>query len=273
LQAPDRTSAAPAAADWSREHELLCEAVREAGELALGMARAGVESWDKRDGTPVSEADMAVDRLLAQRLQAGLPEAGWLSEETARKPSGGNSGLVWVVDPIDGTSAFVAGTGHWCVGACLLHDGRPVIAAAYAPEQNRFYEALAGGGARLNNETMSVSSRSKLDGARAVAHASVLKHSRWRGPAPELTCAMTTSLILRQCLVATGEYDMTLAFGQKSDWDLAPGELIVREAGGQALDLSGNAFRYNQAVTRQNGLMAGPSALLDGLRERLHKAS
>ena len=66
MQAPDRkTTSQP---DWSREHDLLCEAVREAGELALGMARAGVDSWDKRDGTPVSEADLAVDRLLAQRL-------------------------------------------------------------------------------------------------------------------------------------------------------------------------------------------------------------
>jgi myo-inositol-1(or 4)-monophosphatase len=271
LQAPDRKNAQRT--DWSREHELLCDAVREAGELALGMARAGVDSWDKRDGTPVSEADLAVDRLLAQRLQSGLPEAGWLSEETARKPSGGNGDLVWVVDPIDGTSAFVAGTGHWCVGACLLQEGRPVIAAAFAPEQDRFYEAVAGGGARLNNMAMTVSSRRDLDGARAVAHTSVLKRSRWRGPAPELACAMTTSLILRQCLVATGEYDMTLAFGQKSDWDLAPGELIVREAGGEAVDLAGNDFRYNQTITRQNGLMAGPAALLDGLRERLHKAA
>lgn len=260
-------------APWSAEHALLCDAVREAGELAHAMFRSGVDAWDKRDGTPVSEADLAVDKLLAGRLQSGLPQAGWLSEETARRPSDDGSELVWVVDPIDGTSAFVAGSDNWCVGASLLHRGRPVAAAAFAPEQGRFYEAVSGGGARLNGKAMQISSRTHLDGARIVAHASVLKGERWRGPVPQMTCAMTTSLILRQCLVATGEYDMALAFGQKSDWDLAPGDLIVHEAGGQTRDLAGHGFTYNQDITRQNGLMAGPARLLDGLRERLQKAT
>ena len=73
--------AAKSALPGFEEHRLLCEAVREAGELALKMFRAGVDAWDKRDGTPVSEADLAVDRLLAARLLEGLPGSGWLSEE------------------------------------------------------------------------------------------------------------------------------------------------------------------------------------------------
>jgi myo-inositol-1(or 4)-monophosphatase len=70
--------------------------------------------------------------------------------------------------------------------------------------------------------------------------------------------------------VATGEYDATIAFGQKSDWDLAPGDLIVCEAGGASRDMSGKAFTYNRENTRQSGLLAGPAALLDELGERLH---
>jgi myo-inositol-1(or 4)-monophosphatase len=256
---------------FEAEHRLLCDAVREAGELALKMFRAGVDAWDKHDGTPVSEADLAVDRLLAARLLEGLPGSGWLSEETARDEESRSRRLVWIVDPIDGTSAFVAGTGHWCVGAALTLDGRPVAAAAFAPEQGRFYEAVKDGGARLNGERLKVSSRAGLDGARIVAHKSVLNRERWRsGLAPQMTCAMTTSLILRHCLVATGEYDATIAFGQKSDWDLAPGDLIVCEAGGASRDMSGKAFTYNRENTRQSGLLAGPAALLDELGERLH---
>jgi myo-inositol-1(or 4)-monophosphatase len=269
LQAPE--PAIGESRPWQAEHRLLCEAVREAGQLALSMLRKGIDSWDKRDGTPVSEADLAVDKLLAERLLKGVDGSGWLSEETVRDDAMRSRPLVWIVDPIDGTSAFVSGTGHWCVGAALTRDGRPVAAAAYAPEQDRFYEAIEGGGARLNGETLKVSARTGLDGARIVAHRSVLNGERWLGgSAPRMHCAMTTSLILRHCLVATGEYDAAIAFGQKSDWDLAPGDLIVHEAGGVTRDMTGEPFLYNRDSTRQSGLLAGPAGLLDELGERLH---
>ncbi len=255
---------------WQKQHELLCDAVREAGELALRMSRAGVDSWDKTDGTPVSDADLAVDKLLAARLQAETPEFGWLSEEIGREDGTQGKSNVWVVDPIDGTSAYLSGSEHWCVGACLLSQGRPVAAAAFAPAQGRFYEAMLGAGARLNGNTMRVSGKQELDGSSFVAHKSAISQSKWKSPVPQINCAMTTSLILRHCVVATGEFDGAIAFGKKHDWDLAPGDLIVHEAGGSTRDLDARRFVYNRAGTRQNGLMAGSKALLDEIRERLH---
>lgn len=255
---------------WQKQHELLCDAVREAGELALQMFNAGVGSWDKTDGTPVSEADLAVDQLLAARLRSVTPDFGWMSEETARDDVTQSKVNVWVVDPIDGTSAFLSGSNHWCVGACLLSQGRPVAAAAFAPAQDRFYDAVLGAGARLNGNTMRVSDKLELDGSRFVAHKSAISQSKWKSPVPQINCAMTTSLILRHCVVATGEYDGAIAFGKKHDWDLAPGDLIVHEAGGYTLDLDGKRFIYNRSSTRQNGLMAGSKALLDEISERLH---
>ena len=266
MQAPDTTSTGL----WLNEHQLLCDAVREAGELALHMCKAGVDSWDKTDGTPVSEADLAVDRLLAARLRDMTPDFGWLSEETTRDDTTQAKANVWVVDPIDGTSAYVGGSSHWCVGACLLSQGRPVAAAAFAPAQDRFYEARLGAGARLNGNVMHVANKSGLDGSRFVAHKSAISQSKWKSPVPHINCAMTTSLILRHCVVATGEYDGAIAFGKKHDWDLAPGDLIVHEAGGRTLDLDGKRFVYNRTSTRQNGLMAGSKALLDEISERLH---
>ena len=255
---------------WQEHHKLLCDAVREAGELALRMFNAGVDSWDKSDGTPVSEADLIVDELLARKLRGATPDFGWLSEETAREDASRTKANVWVVDPIDGTSAFVGGSKQWCVGACLLSYGRPVAAAAFAPAQNRFYDAALNAGARLNGRPMQITDKSGLDGSRFVAHKSALNKSRWDTPVPQINCAMTTSLILRQCVVAAGEYDGAIAFGKKNDWDLAPGDLIVHEAGGRTLDLAGNRFIYNRVSTRQNGLMAGSKALLDEISERLH---
>lgn len=255
---------------WHKHHKLLCEAVREAGELALEMFDAGVASWDKSDGTPVSDADLIVDKLLAGKLRGATPDFGWLSEETAREDASRSKPFVWVVDPIDGTSAFVGGSRQWCIGACLLSHGRPVAAAAFAPAQDRFYDAVLGAGARLNGKLMQISGKSGLDGSRFVAHKSALNKSKWIPPVPQINCAMTTSLILRQCVVASGEYDGAIAFGKKHDWDLAPGDLIVHEAGGCTLDLAGNRFTYNRASTRQNGLMAGSKALLDEIGDRLH---
>jgi myo-inositol-1(or 4)-monophosphatase len=255
---------------WQAEHDLLRDSVREAGELALRMFRSGVDAWDKQDGTPLSEADLAVDSLLAKRLRQAQPDFGWLSEETTREDTTRQMENVWVVDPIDGTSAFVGGTKQWCVGACLLNQGRPVSAVAYAPAQSRLYEARLGSGALLNGKVIQVSNRHKLDGASFVAHKSAINSNRWKAPVPGIKCAMTTSLILRHCLVATGEYDGAIAFGKKHDWDLAPGDLIVHEAGGQTLDLDGAGFVYNRDTTRQNGMMAGSRALLDEMAERLH---
>lgn len=266
MQAPEITSSDL----WQKHHKLLCDAVREAGELALGMFNAGVDCWDKTDGTPVSEADLSVDKLLAKRLREATPDFGWLSEETAREEASRSKSHVWVVDPIDGTSAFVGGSRQWCVGACLLSHGRPVAAAAFAPAQNRFYEAVLDAGARLNGNPMQITDKSGLDGSRFVAHKSALSQSKWNAPVPQINCAMTTSLILRHCVVAAGEYDGAIAFGKKHDWDLAPGDLIVHEAGGRTLDLAGKRFIYNRSSTRQNGLMAGSKALLDEISERLH---
>ena len=267
MQAPETSIAA----DWLAEHDLLCDAVREAGELALGMFRSGgVDTWDKKDGSPVSAADFAVDRLLAKRLREATPDFGWLSEETTREDSTRNKENVWVVDPIDGTSAFVGGTRQWCVGACLLVKGRPVSAVAYAPAQSRLYEARLGAGARLNDKPLHIAGCANLDGANFVAHKSAISEKCWKAPVPQINCAITTSLILRHCLVATGEYDGAIAFGKKHDWDLAPGDLIVHEAGGCTLDLDARPFTYNRAQTRQNGMMAGSRALLDQIAERLH---
>lgn len=266
MQVPEITSSDL----WQKHHKLLCDAVREAGELALRMFDAGVDSWDKTDGTPVSEADLIVDKLLAERLRGATPDFGWLSEETVREDASRSKSHVWVVDPIDGTSAFVDGSRQWCVGACLLSHGRPVAAAAFAPAQNRFYEAVLDAGARLNGNAMQITDKSGLDGSRFVAHKSALNQSKWNNPVPQINCAMTTSLILRHCVVAAGEYDGAIAFGKKHDWDLAPGDLIVHEAGGRTLDLAGKRFIYNRGSTRQNGLMAGSKALLDEISERLH---
>jgi len=109
--------------------EDLTAIVREAGAIATETAGRTFRHWTKGAGSPVSEADIAVDRFLRERLTRLLPEAGWLSEETEDDRARLSAKRVWIVDPIDGTRAFVSGGTDWSVSVALVEDGRPVAAA------------------------------------------------------------------------------------------------------------------------------------------------
>src|SRR5262245_31853533 len=113
-----RVSPLPAA-DRSSERDLLADAVREAGALALKTFRSPLRQWIKGQSSPVSEADIAVDALLRERLGRAFPGYGWLSEETEDDPQRLKADAVWIVDPIDGTRAYLDGRGDWVVSVAL----------------------------------------------------------------------------------------------------------------------------------------------------------
>lgn len=252
------------------DEQLLHDAVREAGALAADFFHGSNKSWSKDDGSPVSNADLAVDELLKDRLRSARPDYGWLSEETEDNEDRLNDNRVWVVDPIDGTRSFLEGGDHWCVAVALVEDGRPTIGAVYRPLSQQMYSARIGEGAWLNDDPLVSSQRRALTGSKMIAHRNILQPHRWQRPWPEVEVGMTTALALRLCLVADGSYDAALAVGSKCDWDLAAGDLIVHEAGGHVSDLAGGPLRYNKAVTRQTGLVASGSNLHD---EIIHFAS
>src|SRR6478735_10885940 len=91
------------------------QTVREAGALGLAMFRTELRKWTKGESSPVSEADIAVNDLVEQRLRAATPDYGWLSEESVDDDTRLGKELVWIVDPIDGTRAYLAGREGWCV--------------------------------------------------------------------------------------------------------------------------------------------------------------
>lgn len=241
---------------FGHDTALLHSAVREAGALAVGFFRADNRVWNKDDGSPVSEADLAVDKLLRDRLCTARPDYGWLSEETQDTADRLRERHVWIVDPIDGTKSFLKGTENWCISAALVEYGRPVLGAVYLPLSDQLYAAQLRGGAFLNDEPIKVSRRTNLPGSRVIAHRSILNADRWQRSWPPIEVGMTTSLALRLCYVADGSYDATLALGSKSDWDLAAGDLIVHEAGGSVSNLDGAQLLYNQPHTRHAGLVA-----------------
>ena len=265
MPVPDTDGAAGAVGD----HALLCAAVREGGALALARFREGIGHWHKVDETPVTQADLDVDALLAARLRGARPDYGWLSEETEDDTARLSTQRQWIVDPIDGTRAFVKGRPHFSVVAALVEAGRPVTAAIFNPATDEFFEAEASKGARLNGTPIHATSRGRIEGCRMLGAADMFRHPAWPEAWPDMHVEQRNSIAYRAALVAAGEFDAMLAMTWKHDWDLAAADLIVHEAGGLLGDHRGRQLVYNRPVARHRSVLAAGRPLFEAIRARI----
>jgi myo-inositol-1(or 4)-monophosphatase len=238
---------------------LLEDVVREAGALALGLFRTELKSWIKGKSSPVSEADIAVNDLIEARLRAATPDYGWLSEESADDSVRLGKSLTWIVDPIDGTRAYLERRDDWSVSIALVADGLPVLGAVFAPASGEFFFATRGQGTRLNGAPV------------AAAPGAAINFPKIAGPKPlverlggmkegESLYPRIGSLALRLVKVAEGRLDAAFAGGNSRDWDLAAADLIVHEAGGEMTSLAGERLVYNQTDVRHGLLVAAGRA-------------
>jgi myo-inositol-1(or 4)-monophosphatase len=233
----------------------LSTSVREAGALALSMFGGPINTWTKAESSPVSDADIAVDRLLRERLTAAGLDIAWLSEESVDDSSRLAANYVWIVDPIDGTRAYLAGSGDWAVSAALVHNGRPIVACLYAPASEEFFMAIADRGATCNGAAITTTNGASLTNARIAGPKRFL--NRLAAVAPPFTVMpRVPSLALRLARVAQGAFDIAIAGGNSPDWDLAAADLLVHEAGGALTAIGGSAVIYNRPVPRHGMLIA-----------------
>lgn len=260
----------PDAPDTSDDLALLVRATRAAGELAMRYFRSQNAVWDKSPGNPVSDADLAVDAYLKDRLLAGRPDYGWLSEETADAPVRLTRERVWVVDPIDGTRDFIRGRDGWAVSVALVEAGRPVLAALAAPVRGQLFVAVEGRGAHLGGKRLTVSGRRELAGLAMPFEPQNLTAPWWPEPWDAVTVERPNSIALRTAKVATGEADAWLEGRTVNEWDLAAAALILTEAGGTITDRAGQALRYNQPDPVIVGVVAASPALHGECRRRLN---
>ncbi|MBO4223197.1 3'(2'),5'-bisphosphate nucleotidase CysQ [Bradyrhizobium neotropicale] len=238
-----------------RDAALLAEAVREAGALALSLFRTELKNWIKGASSPVSEADIAVNDLLEQRLRSATPDYGWLSEESADDQARLGKRLVWIVDPIDGTRSYLAGREDWCVSVALVENAAPVLAAVFAPASEEFFFAARGQGTTRNGIVVRATAGTDLDFSRMAGPKPLLQ--RLSPSTQEITLhPRIGSLALRLCRVAHGELDAAFAGGNSHDWDLAAANLIVQEADGKMTALSGDAIEYNRRELAHGVLVA-----------------
>ncbi len=252
--------------------DLLISAAREAGALALEHfnpgGRTSARVVTKPGGSPVTDADLAADSLLKRRLQEALPGAGWLSEETVDDLERLSRRSLIIVDPIDGTRAFVIGDPRWAVSVALIVDERPVAGVVYAPALDEIYAAAHGQGATFNGAPM-VPAAAWPPRAAAGPKLVVEAMAAELGVSVEII-PRVPALAYRLCLAARGAVDFAIAAENSHDWDIAAADILLEETGARLIDASGERLRYNSRQVRRGALLAasdmGAPRLLKGFR-------
>ncbi|MBN9333295.1 3'(2'),5'-bisphosphate nucleotidase CysQ [Devosia sp.] len=239
---------------YEEDLELLRATAVAAGIIASGYFRRDIKSWTKGNASPVSEADIIVDRYLAASLLSARPNYGWLSEETADNPSRLDCDRVFIVDPIDGTRAFLRGEDCWTVCLAVVEKGVPVAGVVYAPARNEMYEASLGGGARLNGEPLV---RHRRAGAPPLIPAPGAVHQELQEGGLHYTRGpMYPSLAYRLLQVATGKLDAAVARRGSQDWDIAAAAVILKEAEMDLADVCSGFPQFNRRDVRHGALAA-----------------
>jgi 3'(2'), 5'-bisphosphate nucleotidase len=236
---------------------------RQAGAAIRALYETGTPTIIKSDGSPVTAADLASDAILSPGLGALTPEVPVVSEEgveAGRVPdiSGGD---FWLVDPLDGTKEFIAGTGEFTVLIGLIQAGIPVLGVMYAPVADELYSATAPNGAWAVDSTGRTPIRARKppeDGLLTVT-------SSYRRPSPALESYLATIPVgerLRRrsafkfADVARGAADIYPGFGLSYEWDTAAGHALVLAAGGGVTLTDGGPFAYGKPGFRNGDFLA-----------------
>lgn len=237
------------------ELTVLSETIRQAGARALDLARRGFEVQTKKDRSPVTSADLEVNRILHEMQRKHFPDDGWLSEESPDDPDRLGKTRLWIVDPIDGTKAFVNRLPEFCISVALIEQDKPVLAAIFNPSTDELFTALRGRGLSLNGKPMTPSPQ--LDTAPLVTVSPwEFRNGRWAGMDGLVQCRPMLSIANALALVAAGRVQATLTIEPENEWDLAAGVLLIEESGGTVADAAGRPFTFNQPTPRFHGVIA-----------------
>ena len=231
----------------------------EASAIAMDHFKAANGGWEKGPGQIVTEADIAIDRLLRSHLQRS--GEAWLSEETADDGSRLTQSTCWVVDPIDGTRSFAEGKPEFSICIGYMVDHRPVFGLVVNPATNEVFEAAEGQGAKLNGQIMARLDDVVVDRPRIAASRGEVKKRPLAWLAPDATWTMLGSLALKLVYVAARRFDAYVTLRRTNDWDIAAADVILQEVGVDLVDPSGQRVRYDRERPTHSGLIAAPPQL------------
>ena len=238
------------------DYNLLTGAVQEAGDIARKFFGKAKKQWKKKFGEPVSEVDIKINQFLKKKLLKKDSEYGWLSEETPDSNDRLRKRKIWVVDPIDGTRAYLKNKPEYSISVALLLDNEPVIGVVSNPQTGEFFHALSGKGAKEGKKTIKVSNLRQLEKSKIyISNQEIAKLQHIMKPSqPHIQ--PISSIAYKLSLVAMGSGDAAISVSKKSDWDIAAAHIIIKEAGGVLTHINGETILYNQENPEHESIVA-----------------
>jgi myo-inositol-1(or 4)-monophosphatase len=235
------------------------EAALEAGAAIRGFYQDEYTVRDKGEDNPVTDADLAADKILETRIRGAFPDHGWLSEETADTPERLTKSHVWIIDPLDGTREFTMGIPEFVVSVGLVVDGQAVLGVLYNPIKEQLFTGIVGKGAHLNGEPITVTPHGVLKGSRVVCSRTEMKKGWFDDFMDVLTPIPVGSVAYKFGLVAAGQAESTFTPRPRNEWDICAGVAIVEAAGGRCSDRTGAPYVFNRPDPLVNGVAVSNS--------------
>ncbi len=237
----------------------LIDTFKESGKVALELRKEGLKKEIKEDNTPVTNGDLAVNRILIDKISKLTPNIPIVSEEISKNKNNRNLKNFWLIDPIDGTSEYINNRDEFTINAALILNKKPVAGLINAPEKKRlFYSYGRGNSFELeNNKEIKLPDRRKnKDEITAVTYSDSLKpeileiHKKFN---VKKFKKMKSSL--KFCVVASGEFDLYIADARACEWDIAAGHAILEHSGGSLTDFDGNEIFYGKSNFKNPSLI------------------
>ena len=247
--------------------ENLISSFLEAGNISLELRKKGLKKEIKIDNTPVTNGDIEVNKLITDKINKITPEIPIVSEESSSNKSNENLETFWLIDPIDGTHDYINNRDEFTINAGLIINNRPEVGIVYAPAKKRlFYTFHEGKSFELTNNKEKILDCSKLTKkgeVKAVSYSNKLKpviedwHKKFN-----VTEHIKMKSSFKFCVIATGEYDLYVAEPRASEWDIAAGHAVLKNAGGIITDFENKEILYGKKDFKNPSLILKRSSLL-----------
>ncbi|MFW5834450.1 MAG: inositol monophosphatase family protein [Pseudomonadota bacterium] len=238
---------------------------RAAGTIAMRFFRQAHKRWEKTPGSIVTEADIAIDRLLRAELPRG--EEAWLSEESPDDEVRLDAEQVWIVDPIDGTRSYAQGRAEFAISVALWDRsvGGAVLGVVLNPATDELFVAERGGGTLVNGTPATLRPWSATGSTELLVSGREARHAGFEQHFRDCRIKGLGSLAYRLALIAAGRADGLVSLRRVADWDLAAAVLMIEEAGGRVTDRFGRHLTLNRPTAQHQGLVVGHPVLHDRL--------
>ena len=246
------------------------KAALEAGKKVLEIYdQSEFEVKYKQDKSPLTEADLASNKIIIEIIKKHFSDHGVLSEETIDDKERLKKEIVWIIDPIDGTKEFVKKNGEFAINIAVAYKGKPIVGVINVPVNNELYFASLNKGAFVQKEPekeqkIKVTNRFGLSNLRLV-----ISRSHEDGENNKITANFSEikkkGSSLKGCMVANGEADLYFRTNPTNEWDVCAFDLIVKEAGGTVTDLEGQELKYNKKNTLINGFLVSNNQMHEKL--------